>query len=263
MLLFLKRGNMSWPPDIGIKPYYSDDSVCIFHGDCREILPHLPKVDLVLTDPPYGIGRDGQSKSTGVHGGRKAYDFLGWDKSRPEAELFRIILQSGEEHIIWGGNYFADLLPPTMRWLVWDKGQRINQSDGELAWTSEQKALRIFTKNRMTIQQDGAEHPTQKPLSLMRWCLSLHPEAKLILDPFMGSGTTLRAAADLGRKAIGIEIEEAYCEIAAKRMSQTVLPLQVVGADVQAGEAMKLTEAWLPPAVSGENQRGNHGNEKV
>lgn len=206
------------------KPYYQDSAVTIYHADCREILPHLPKVDLVLTDPPYGIGRDGSKFSTGpTGGGRKAYEFLGWDGNRPAPDTFATILQAAPRHVIWGGNYFADLLPPTMRWLVWDKGQRIAQSDGELAWTSEQKALRIFTENRVAIQNDGAVHPTQKPESLMRWCLGLYPEAGTILDPFMGSGTTLRAAKDLGRKAIGIELEEKYCEIAARRMAQEVL----------------------------------------
>jgi DNA modification methylase len=205
-------------------PYYQDDACTIYHGDCREILPLLPKVDLVLTDPPYGIGRDGQKKSTGpTGGGRKAYEFLGWDGERPAPQTFEAILDCADQHIIWGGNYFADLLPPTMRWLVWDKGQRIAQSDGELAWTSAQKALRIFTENRVEIQKDGAVHPTQKPESLMRWCLGLHPSAAIILDPFMGSGTTLRAAKDLGRKAIGIELERKYCDIAVKRLRQEVL----------------------------------------
>ena len=209
-----------------MKPYYQDSACTIFHGDCREILPQLPKVDLVLTDPPYGIGRDGSKFSTGpTGGGRKAYEFLGWDKMRPPKEIFDLIFLVSSSQIIWGGNYFCDILPPTMRWLVWDKGQRIAQSDGELAWTSEQKALRIFTENRMAIQQDGAVHPTQKPESLFKWCLNFFPEAKTILDPFMGSGTTLRAAKDLGRKAIGIEIEEKYCEIAVRRLKQEVLSL--------------------------------------
>src|SRR5690606_21528583 len=132
-------------------------------------------------------------------------------------------LKIGKEIIIWGGNYFADLLPPTQKWLVWDKGQRINQSDGELAWTSLSGALRIYTANRVELMVDGAVHPTQKPLSLMKWCIKLLSNPNLICDPFMGSGTTLVAAKQLQRRAIGIEIEERYCEIAAKRLSQEVL----------------------------------------
>lgn len=178
--------------------------------------------DLLLTDPPYGIGRDGQKQSTGGHGGRKGYEFLKWDEDRPNAETFHLLLGASLSQVIWGGNYFADLLPPRSQWLVWDKGQRINQSDGELAWTSRNGALRIFTLNRVALMQDGAVHPTQKPLQLISWCLSLFPEAMEVIDPFMGSGTTMRAAKDRGQISIGIEIEEKYCEIAAKRMAQEV-----------------------------------------
>ena len=201
-------------------PYYQDDLVTIYHGDCRE---WMPEADLLLTDPPYGIGRDGQTATTGGHGGRKGYDHLGWDKQRPERATFDAMRAATSEQVIWGGNYFADMLPPTGGWLVWDKGQRINQSDGELAWTSRQGALRIFIRNRVALMQDGAVHPTQKPLSLMRWVLSMFPGS--VLDPFAGSGSTLVAAKDLGRRAIGIEIEERYCEIAAQRCSQEVLGL--------------------------------------
>ena len=98
----------------------------LYLGDCMEVLPTLDKVDAVITDPPYGINKDGQIKTTGGHGGRKGYDFLGWDGERPPEAVFKAILLAADKHVIWGGNYFADLLPPTMRWLVWDKGQRIN-----------------------------------------------------------------------------------------------------------------------------------------
>jgi DNA modification methylase len=134
----------------------------LYLGDCMDILPTLQKVDAVITDPPYGINKDGQVRTTGGNGGRKAYEFLGWDGQRPSEEVFAAILSKADKHCMWGGNYFADLLPPTMRWLVWDKGQRINQSDGELAWTSLQSALRICTMNRVELMQDGAQHPTQK-----------------------------------------------------------------------------------------------------
>lgn len=188
----------------------------LYRGDCLEILPTLPKVDAVITDPPYGIGKDGQKRSTGGHGGRKEYEFMGWDAERPSAEHFRLMLAAADEHIVWGGNYFADLLPPTSKWLVWDKGQRINQSDGELAWTSFDGALRIYTLNRVALMQDGAEHPTQKPFSLMRWCVAM--TAGAVLDPYMGSGTTGVACMNLGRKFIGIEIEQKYFDIACERI---------------------------------------------
>ena len=190
----------------------------LYCGDCLEILPTLPKVDAVVTDPPYGIGKDGQKRTTGGHGGRKAYEFMGWDAERPPAKAFDLIRGAANDQIIWGGNYFADLLPPTMKWLVWDKGQRINQSDGELAWTSINGALRICTMNRVELMMDGAEHPTQKPVRLLSWCLDQIPDAQTILDPFMGSGTTGVACAQLGRKFIGIEIEPRYFDIACKRI---------------------------------------------
>jgi DNA modification methylase len=106
---------------------------------------------------------------------------------------------------------------------MWDKGQRIDQADGELAFSTRKGPLRVFTLNRVALMQDGAVHPTQKPEALMRWCLSFFPNAQTILDPFMGSGTTLRACKDLGRKCIGIELEEKFCEIAARRLGQEVL----------------------------------------
>lgn len=192
----------------------------LYLGDCMEILPTLERVDAVITDPPYGINKDGQKQTTGGHGGRKAYDFLGWDSDRPDAAIFEAILRAGKTHVIWGGNYFADLLPPTMKWLVWDKGQRINQSDGELAWTSMQSALRIMTMNRVELLTDGAQHPTQKPVRLMTWCIDQAGMPETILDPFMGSGTTGVAAIQMGRKFIGIEREPKYFDIACKRIEQ-------------------------------------------
>lgn len=209
-----------------MKPYYQDDAVTIYHGDCREIVPQLGRFDLLLTDPPYGIGRDGSKRTTSRHGGRKAYDFLGWDAESPPPWLLQMLLATSDKHIVWGGNYFVDALAPTMKWLVWDKGQRICQSDGELAWTSLEGALRIYTLNRVALMADGAEHPTQKPEELIRWCIQQADPVQTILDPFAGSGTTGRAAKDLGRKCTLIEREERYCEIAANRMAQEVLPLE-------------------------------------
>jgi DNA modification methylase len=126
--------------------------------------------------------------------------------------------------IIWGGNYYP--LPPQRGWLIWDKIVR-NFTSGhcELAWTNLDQPTRAFNFAHGQLASEGKLHPTQKPLSLIAWCLSFTPEAETIVDPYMGSGTTLRAAKDLGRKAIGIEREERYCEIAAKRMAQEVLAL--------------------------------------
>ena len=152
----------------------------VHNCDCLEFMRSLPDkcVDLVLTDPPYGINYGAQLKGKGDgkggadKNGWKSYDCPEWDTSRPDAEVFRQILRIGKNAIIWGGNYFADLLPPSQKWMVWDKGQRdFSLADGEMAWTSYDKAMRIFTYSRGAALQDGKQHPTQKPEALMRWCL--------------------------------------------------------------------------------------------
>jgi DNA modification methylase len=208
-----------------MEAYYMDEAVTIYHGDCREIVPTLGRFDLLLTDPPYGIGRDGRPKSTSSHGGHKGYDHLGWDKSAPDEVTFKTVLDAATDFVVWGANYYPQYMPAGPGWMLWDKGQRIDQADGELAASSRKGSFRVFTLNRVAIAQDGAVHPTQKPLALMAWCLAFFPQAKTVLDPFAGSGTTGRAAKDLGRKAVLIEREERYCEIAAKRMGQEVFDL--------------------------------------
>ena len=212
-------------------PYYDDGTVTIYHGDCRDILPGL-STDLVLTDPPYGISADASAASAGGKNGGKFYGQTNWDSERPDAEAFSAVLAAGRNHIIWGGNYFADLLPPSSCWLAWDKGQRsFSLADFELAWTSFKGAARMVVVPRAAAVQDGKEHPTQKSLSVMRWCITQIADQRgemprTILDPFMGSGTSLKAAKDLGRSAIGIDVNEQYCEIAARRCAQEVLDLE-------------------------------------
>jgi len=133
-----------------------------------------------------------------------------------------MIQDAAKDAIVWGGNYYS--LPPSMGWLVWDKGQRdFSLADAELAWTSRDKAVRCFDYSRGEAARDGRVHPTQKPLALMRWCLSLVEDAATVLDPFAGSGTTGVAAKLEGRKATLIEISEEYCEKAADRLRQGVL----------------------------------------
>lgn len=197
-----------------MSPYYQDSAVTIYHGDCRDVLPSITPVDCVLTDPPYGI------YDCGGKWGAKAQ--LTWD--REPVDFMAGVLAMGRTSIIWGGNYYV--LPPSRGWLVWRKPDRVpSASDCELAWTSLDMNTRIFAWTIAATNAERVGHPTQKPLAVMHWSLGFVPDAQTILDPFMGSGTTLRAAKDLGRKAIGIEIEERYCEIAARRMAQEVLPL--------------------------------------
>lgn len=186
-------------------------------GDCRDILPALGPVDAVVTDPPYGIGEDG-GKFRGRSGQKiKVLPKMGWDATRPTADLFPMLLAAGAEQIIWGGNYFADLLPPSKGWLYWQKLMGGDFSDGELAWTSRDRALREFT---CCPKGKGGLHPTQKPVEVMLWSLTHVPNAKTILDPFMGSGTTGVACAMTDRSFTGIEREPSYFDIACRRIEE-------------------------------------------
>jgi DNA modification methylase len=215
---------------MALTPYYQDDACTIYHGDCREILPHLEPVDLVLTDPPYGINHPtdyadrGRSKLAACRNYPKVHD-----DNKPFDAAW--LLGIGKARILWGGNYYPNL-PISSGWLVWDKERPddLDQATCELAWTDCVKGVRRFRhmwNGMLRASSESLEHPMQKPEALMRWCMSLRwtRDFATVLDPFMGSGTTLRAAKDLGRKAIGIEIEEKYCEIAVRRLSQEVLPL--------------------------------------
>lgn len=204
-------------------PFYDQDGITIYCGDNRHIVPLLDEFDLLLTDPPYGIGRDGGKATTSKHGGRKPYEFMGWDSEPPSAEIFEKLFNRTREQVIWGGNYFTRNLPPKMGWLVWDKGQDICSSDCELAFCSRDGALRRKTLNRAALKRDVTQHPTQKPIDLMLWCLSFFSDAKTVLDPWMGSGTTLVAAKLRGLRAVGIEINEEYCKTAVNRLAQGVL----------------------------------------
>lgn len=188
-------------------------------GDCLPVMRGLPNVEAVVTDPPYGIGADkAASKNKGKWGWTDFGD-SDWDKERPPRVVFDEILKIAPHQIIWGGNYFTDYLPPKMRWLIWDKGQRsFSLADFEMAWTSQNKAARAFDYPRALAIQDGKQHPTQKPVELMRWCLGFVRDARTILDPFMGSGTTGVACVKEGRSFIGIEIDEGYFDIACDRI---------------------------------------------
>ena len=189
----------------------------LYLGDCRGILPMLGKVDAVITDPPYGIGQDGGAQRT--RGSKRTNgEKMGWDAGRPEPEVFELMEAAGDVRVYWGGNYFADYLPATMGWLYWEKRMGGDFADGELAWTSQHRALRQFSYFK---KNKGDEHPTQKPVELMRWCIQMcKNEPETILDPFMGSGTTGVAALQLGRSFIGIEREQKYLDIACRRIEQ-------------------------------------------
>ena len=197
----------------------------VIQGDCLEVMKQMPDkcVDLVVTDPPYGIGEDIRKADSS---GRTKFDDGRWDLTIPPKEYFDEIFRISKNQIIWGGNYFIEQgLKNSRCWLSWDKIQEFTGADMELAWTSFDKSAKVFRMSR--VEFHGSEHkghPTQKPTELMKWCLQNYStENDLILDPFLGSGTTAVAAKQLGRKFIGIEISEKYCEIARGRLRQEIL----------------------------------------
>lgn len=198
----------------------------LIQGDCLQVMPLLDPVSAVVTDPPYGTAdawQGGFSASSGwSRQGAMKDKRNDWDAQRPSKECFDQILGISGEQIIWGGNYFADLLPPSMRWLAWDKCQRnFTLADLELAWTSQNKAVRAFNLSRSQAAKDGKDnHATPKPVALMEWCLGFLPNAETILDPFAGSGTTGVACVNMGRKFIGIERDPEYFEIMCRRIDE-------------------------------------------
>jgi DNA modification methylase len=184
----------------------------LIQGDCREIIGGL-SFDAICTDPPYGIGADA---GVGKYGRIKA-GLQRWDSAAPDVSWM-------SEHlaIVWGGNYFG--LPASRAYLVWDKGAGFKGRDFaecEMAWCSFDANARIFARDPLAKgDYRGKQHPTQKPVALMEWCLGFLPNAQTILDPFMGSGTTLVACQNLDRNGIGIELDPDYFEIACKRVDE-------------------------------------------
>lgn len=201
----------------------------LYLGDCLSILPTLGKVDAVVTDPPYGIsfahgGNDRSGIGKGAYATKFAGEAIAGDSSPFDpAPLLQLQVPS----VMWGGNHFADRLPASSSWLIWDKraasGHTNDFADCEIAWTNTGSVARVFRHHwdgMMKASEKGVErvHPTQKPIAVMGWVLKLLPNADLILDPYMGSGTTGVACAQLGRKFIGIEIEPRYFDAACKRI---------------------------------------------
>ncbi len=201
-------------------------------GDCLAVMPLLGRFDAVVTDPPFGINRDkgfGAGGSAGWGGfyakreGVKRYRGA-WDTERPPEAFFATALAMSGRAIIWGGQFFADLLPPQGKWLWWDKCQTMPSfGDGEMAWTNlsgDAPKKFIYSNNGLMAKEKNRVHPTQKPVALMEWCLGFLPDAKTILDPFMGSGTTLVACQRMGRSGTGIELDSDYFEIACRRVDE-------------------------------------------
>lgn len=235
----------------------------LYHGDCREVLPLLPQVDLILTDPPYGLNEaagknrsrgsapsakkwKGSRNTTGV--GIAATDFgepCEWDSEPPPAWMIELMRYKARWQVLFGGNYYS--LPPATCWLIWDKDNgETDFADCEMAWTNLPKAVRrLRWRWNGMLQQDMAnkevrEHPTQKPVAVMRWALLQATDAQAVCDPFMGSGTTGVACVLEGRAFTGIERERKYFDIACRRIEDaqaqgTLLPPEPARECVQAG----------------------------
>jgi DNA modification methylase len=211
-----------------VNPFYEQDGITIYCGDCREILPTLPKVDLVLTDPPYGISHKSHGQLF-----KDASPIDGDDDSSLIEWLDEFCL--GDKTFV---SFFSPYNPPQIKWrsvLIWDKGAHVGiGGDRETCWKRDAELIGVKGNQKLNGKRDSCVlrynavlppptgHFCEKPLPLMRYLVQKIP-GETILDPFMGSGTTLLAAKLEGRKAIGIEINEAYCEIAANRLRQKVM----------------------------------------
>ena len=194
------------------------DSVEIWLGDCREVLPMLGRVDAVVTDPPYGLGD--KWKGGGNKWPLRARDGLdkggGWDAATFD-DLELMVSSAADDAIVWGGHLYR--FPPRRGWLLWDKIVRsFSSGHCEMAWTTIDQPIRAFNYSHGALATEGKEHPTQKPIALMNWCLGFLPDARTILDPFMGSGTTGVACIRLGRRFIGVELDPRYFDIARRRL---------------------------------------------
>ena len=197
----------------------------LYLGDCRDILPTLGRVDAVVTDPPYGLKEAaGKNNSRGNLAVAKDYGCRSWDDEPITDKHIEMMAAAGRWNVIFGGNYFN--LPPSSCWLVWDKLNGDNDfADCELAWTNLNKAVRRiqYRWNGMLRQNNEprGDHPTQKPVGVMKWCIGLLPvDCKTILDPFMGSGTTGVAAINLGKTFFGVEREADYFDVSCRRIDQ-------------------------------------------
>ena len=208
-----------------MEPYYSDDLVTLYHGDCREVTAWL-EADVLVTDPPYGISLD---TSYGKH----AQLTLGHQAIANDDDAFDPAHMLGfERAVIFGANNFASRLPDSGAWIVWDKtiknDLKVRIADAELAWTNCLRRTRtihhLWSGAFRDSERGTAYHPSQKPVVVMAWIVRLVSEpGDVIADPYAGSGGTLVAAKNEGRRAIGVELEEKYCEIAAKRLTQDTL----------------------------------------
>lgn len=209
----------------------------LYCQDCLEVMRGMAdkSVDVVITDPPYGVGRDKGFYGAGGFNGvgkpipRRCYDD-DWDQSRPGKEYFDEILRVGKTVIIFGGNYFADVLPVGTHWIVWDKVQTMPTfGDCELIWTNvNKKSVKLLRReyNGVLGREGVRYHPTQKSLKVLGWLVEHYSEPGMVIfDPFMGVGSTGVAAVRAGRNFIGVEIQSKYFDIAQARINEAVMQI--------------------------------------
>ncbi len=189
----------------------------VYNCDCMELMARYPDkyFDLAVVDPPYGINRSGQTETftKNPKHKRKHFENKGWDLSIPEMQYFTELFRVSQNQIIWGANYFTQYLPSSMGWIFWDKGQDLSMSDGELAFSSYEKALRRVKINRGQLMVEGGTiHPTQKPIKLYDFCFDfakLEAGAK-VLDTHLGSGSSRIAARKNKLNFTACEIDKEY-----------------------------------------------------
>ena len=195
-------------------------NITLYNADCMEIMKTFSdnQFDLAIVDPPYGIGAEN-------HAGKKEngwtqWEKKGWDSKTPDKTYFNELFRVSKNQIIWGGNYMTDSLYPSMGWVIWDKGQRdFSLADGEMAWTSFNKAMRIWDYSRAKNLSEKRIHPTQKPVALYKWILKNYAkEGQTILDTHLGSGSSAIASHDGGFEFTGIELDEEYYKLAKDRI---------------------------------------------
>jgi site-specific DNA-methyltransferase (adenine-specific) len=215
-----------------MKPYYEDtrSGITIYHGDCREILPGLGRFDLLLTDPPYGVAVDTENnvRTGGKWAVRHDYPPVAGDDGPYDPAP---VLAAATSAVLWGANNYASRLPDSLFWLAWDRlTDGTTSTHLELAWVLglDFRSVRVFRHQWCGVRRASEAgrrplHPTQKPVALMSWCLGFFPDAKTVVDPYMGSGPVAKACKDRGLGYVGIELVEKYCEVAAKRLAQEVL----------------------------------------
>lgn len=192
------------------------EGVTLYLGDCREVLPSLPEVDAVVTDPPYGIGFAAQPTKWQRRAGQMAEE---WDDFIVDGICS--IISIGRKRAVWGGNYYS--LPPSRGWLSWFKPDAPpSMGSVEFCWTNINQNPRQISYSIGATNAERAGHPTQKPVAVMCFTIGMIGDADIVLDPFMGSGTTGVAAIKLGRKFTGIEIEPKYFDIACRRIADAL-----------------------------------------